>query len=161
MIPPVVLRAGLFGAAILAGGALCSPASAAGCEAWKGGSEIRCLSENPDRASSIAQTVHIQNLSPLPTTFRYEQWDSTCGFPGSSKGGPAEATLRPGDGVEIELQSAAFANFVGGARCTELFLFSCTAGGQGARCADALSTRMDPPRSGILGGGNPFGGLGR
>ncbi len=161
MIAFVLHCAAWLGAAFLAGAVLSAPASAAGCEAWKGGSEIRCLSQNPDLVSAIAQTVHVQNVSGVVMTFRYEQWDSSCGLPGGSKGGPAAAVLQPGGSMEVVLNSAAFGGGLGGARCTELFFFSCTAGGQGSRCSDGLSTRMDAARSDIFGLGIPFRGLGQ
>jgi hypothetical protein len=162
MTVSVARIAGFFISALtIAGAAFSTPASARDCETWKGDWEIRCLSTNADLVDTLDQTVFIQNVSSRPISFRYQQWDSTCGWPGSSTGNPAVATLQPSGRIEVVLQSAPFGGGIGGARCTEIFFFSCMSGNTSIRCMGSLGASMGPPRPGIFGIGKPFGTLGQ
>jgi hypothetical protein len=152
MIASVLRRAGVLGAATVLCTAVAAPALAA-CEAWKGGSEIRCVSQNPNRMLSDTRGGQIKNISGAPVTFRTEQWDSACGWPGSSKGAPAEATLPPGGQMDFTLNTPPLTHALAGAQCTEIFVFSCRSGGQGVRCMDSLS-------AGLVQGGSILGPFG-
>jgi hypothetical protein len=59
--------------ATLIGASAATTASARNCEAWKGGSEVRCLSVNNGYSYPIWRTVTVQNRSSSTVTFNYQE----------------------------------------------------------------------------------------
>jgi hypothetical protein len=153
----VVRSAGTLAAAVVAGLATSASAFSPTCESWKGGWEIRCLSVNSETLSTITQVVYVESTASAPVSFRQQQWDSQCGMPGSTKADAVDVTIQPGARIAFLLDTPPFGGL--GARCTEIFFFSCAAGGADVRCMDKLGATIELPQFNLFGVPQPFGPL--
>ena len=114
------------------------------CEAWKGGTEFRCLSSFED--AYAAEPVHLQSIWGGEVSFAVQEWYSLCGYqaavPPTAKEThslPAGAMLRlAGRALPAEVET------FNPAACREIFIFECRVGGTSVPCTSSLIATIGP-----------------
>lgn len=134
--------AGLCAAVAAALQLLAAPAAARDCEAWKGESEIRCLSKGP--AAVSGEVVTLRNASSDSVTFTVQEWYSRCGFDADDEPSLEKTyTLAAGESGKFAVTPSMAAT---SDPCTEVYVYRCTsAAGQGVDCRMHLQSDIGPP----------------
>lgn len=109
------------------------------CEAR--GNDIRCLARNdgPDLTSAGSHpSLTIKNIGAYTVALEYDEWHSTCGFPGG-KVRSEILTIRSGDIRGIVMLDRSVVT-----TCREGFFINCQVGNSIVRCKDVLDVRLFP-----------------
>jgi len=117
-----------------------SPAAARDCEAWKGDSEIRCLSKG--KAAMAGEIVTLKNVSAARVTFSIQEWYSHCGMDADEEPSLAKTyELAPNESGRLAVMS--FPRVYSDA-CTEFFVFRCSSSGSGVDCRTHIDAAIVP-----------------
>ncbi len=98
------------------------------------GNDIRCLYRSGDPGTNTC--LKILNKSTSAVSLWYDEWHSSCGFPGR-KDLSQQYNLRSTERVVLTMGSTSDIFFRN--PCTEGFVLDCRVGGASARCSDVLT----------------------
>jgi hypothetical protein len=119
-----------------------APAAARDCEAWKGESEIRCLSKG--QGATDGEVVTLRNASSDSVTFTVQEWYSQCGLDAEDEPSLEKTyTLAAGESGKFRVTPSMAKTHD---PCTEVFVYRCISGaGQGVDCRTQLQSDIGPP----------------